>query len=517
MQNKEEFTEKDYLKILNSVKYNIFDEVKLFLKDKRDAFEECILFYLDENSNIDNKTNRLFDWLKSKAEELKESEKYSNFIKAVEKNIFNLAKISMPHFFELSKKIFWDKKLKIIEELSKDANVQLIYLDLLIESMVKIDSEGDNAANEDEEQELLKNLLGKQIFLLCELKKFDEIVPKLKSNSYYPLEKCLNYCIDSGAYEGCLYLYLRMTSTDSAYNLAKTKMDGIFTSLTRNISANNDIEEQKKLLILFEKYLNDLKYICENEKKKDSAEELWLKVLDQLYRFENTIEQSLKKYDSNLEKKNSLEQLLQIIIQDIKDLMEKMCSYVSIKRIMEQVAEKNKNAGFKEFRELLIKILNNYDNLSNIFKSARSLLTNLVLESEGSFQVLNAKGELLNVTKCDKCGKNFVKNLNSTTQENIIMFLCDHIFHKFCIEDISGYRGGDPVCPICTDLEFIKTDNKANTLIKSNATVFDDKKDENNQIQVNVSQNSKKMLKQLKKFDDNYFEKRKILTDFIDD
>ena len=38
----------------------------------------------------------------------------------------------MDKFFELSKKIFWKEKKEIIEKLSEDLNIQLIYVELLI-------------------------------------------------------------------------------------------------------------------------------------------------------------------------------------------------------------------------------------------------------------------------------------------------------------------------------------------------------------------------------------------------
>ena len=171
--------------------------------------------------------------------------------------------------------------------------------------------------------------------------------------------------------------------------------------------------------------------------------------------------------------------------------MEKMCSYVSIKRILDVVTEKNKNAGFQEFRELLIKILSNYDNLSSIFKSARNLLSNLILQNEGSFQILNSKGELLNIDKCDKCKKGFNKSLNNN-KENILIFLCNHIFHRTCIKDIKTEFGKEPVCPICSEHEISEVENKRDSLIRKNTTIIE-KPIEKNQFQVNVSYSSKKI------------------------
>ena len=54
-------------------------------------------------------------------------------------------------------------------------------------------------------------------------------------------------------------------------------------------------------------------------------------------------------------------------------------------------------------------------------------------------------------------------------------------------------------------------------MIKSNATIIEDKQNENNQFQVNVSFDSRRMIRKLQKFDNKYFEGRKMLTDCITD
>ena len=515
LNHKENFENNDYYKILCSIKNNIFDEVKLFLYQQIDAYKETIEFYLYEKSNLNNKYNRLFEWINQKVDELKKTQKYLNLIEAIKSNVFNLAKTSMDKFFELSKKIFWKEKKEIIEKLSEDLNIQLIYVELLIKTIVKIDEEG-NICNIEENEDILNYLFGKHISLLCELKKFDEIVPVLKSNSFYPLQQCLKYCENSNAYDGCFFLYLKESNIDNAFNLANSKLNNTFNLLTKNINNENNKELQSNLLIEFEKYLNDIKHVCECEKNDDLIENIWFKVLNELYRFENSIELLLKKHDSEIEKKNSLNELYQIIIQDIKELMEKMCSYVSITHILEVVSEKNKNAGFKEFKELLIKILSNYDNLSNIFVSARRLLTNLVLENESSFQVLNSKGELLNIEKCDKCKKAFNKTLNNN-KENILIFLCSHTFHRTCVKDIRTEFGKEPICPICSELEILEAENKGDSLIRKSSTIIEEKKIENSQFQVDVNYSSRKKIQKLQRFDGNYFEKRKMLTDSIDE
>ena len=518
LNNKAIFEDKDYSTILYSIVDNTFDEVKLFLYQQIDAYKECIEFYMDERSNLNDKHNRLFKWLNEKVEELKNTPKYNKLKDDIKKFMFNLAQISMNETFELSKKIFWDNKKEIIDILSQDPSIQLSYVELLIKFLIKIDEENENNINIDEEDEEIVNYtLGLHIHLLCELGKFDEIKQNLKSNSFYPLEECLIYCEKANAYEGCIYLYIKTNEIEKAFNLSTNKLNEIFILLKKNINNENNKDHQIELINNFDKYLNDSKYICECEKNLDFAEDLWFKLLQQLYRFEVDSANLLKKYTSDESRQITSNELNLEIVKDIKELMEKMCSYVSIKRILEVVTEKNKNAGFKEFRELLIKILSNYDNLSNIFVSARRLLTNLVLQNENSFQILNSKGELLNTEKCDKCQKKFINNLNNN-KEKIVIFLCKHTFHRTCVKDQKTEYGKEPICPICSELEISEAEDIRDSLIRKNTAIIGGEiKEKGNRFQVNVSFSSRRMIQKLQKFDGEYFEKRKMLTDSIDD
>ena len=92
-----------------------------------------------------------------------------------------------------------------------------------------------------------------------------------------------------------------------------------------------------------------------------------------------------------------------------------------------------------------------------------------------------------------------------------------HIFHTTCVKSQRTRFGIEPICPICSELEISEAENKGKSLIKKNTTIIEGKPLNNNQFQVDVSYSSKKMIQKLQKFDGDYFKKRKMLTDSIDD
>ena len=504
------FNENDYKIILKSIINNTFDEVKLFLYNQLEDYRLSIEFLLNEESNIKNKVERLFKFINKKIVELKgkvgKAVEYDRFIRLIKDNINNLAKISMKDFYELFKEIFWKEKKEIIQKLYKDKELQYNFVETIIQSLMKVE-EGENIVDiEADNEDDIKYLLGLEIKLLCELKKFDDIVPTLKKSIYYPIKECFEYCNKAEAYEACIYLYIKEANYESALNLSTKKMKEVFDDLINNINNDNNQEKQNQLLNNFDKYLNDGKIICENNLQED----LWFELLQVLYSYEKRSVDLIEKNKEIPEKIISSKELNQKMIQEIKDLMEKMSSYVGISRIIEVVTEKNKNAGFKEFRELLIKILNNYDNLSSILLSAKRLLTNLVLENEFSFQTLNLKGEPLMLDKCDKCHQKI--DINTRNKGEILAFLCNHCYHKSCVKKKKVYE-----CPLCRDLELGEMEIDDKSLVKRKTTVIEEFGNEKNQVQVNVNISERKMILRLNKFDRRFFSNRKMLTDFIED
>ena len=509
LDDKENMKGNDYKIILESIINDIFDEVKLFLYNQLEDYKASIEFMINEKSNIKNRVQRLFEFLKIKTDELiGQKDKYDKLIKIIKDNIINLARISIKDFYDLFKNIFWKEKKEIIKKLNTDKTLQFNLVDLTVQSFTKFDEEGEITIyiEENDDEDELRYLLELQIKLLCDLKKFDEIVPALKKSIYYPLKECFNYCKEAGAYEACIYLYLKEGNYEKALKLSCDKLSKVFKGLTNNINEENNEEKQKELFNEFDKYLNDGKNICEDNLQED----LWFELLQILYEYEKNSESLLESNKSD-EKKNLFSQeLYQKMLQEIKDLLERMSSYVSISRIIEVVTEKNKNAGFKEFRELLIKILNNYDNLSNILLSARRLLSNLVLENEYSFQSLNLQGELLQVDKCDKCHK--VIDINAKTKGEILAFLCNHVYHKTCVSQYKRVYE----CPLCRELEIGEMEMKGKSLVRRDTAIVEDVAHDNKKVQVNVNSLEKKLILRLNKFDNRFFSNRKILTDSIE-
>ena len=492
----ETFNKDNYKTVLDSINGTIFNELKLYLFDKIDNFEKCLKLYLDNDFNLPDKSTKLFNWINDKLVAYKGTNNHEKFIDIIKENTLPLASISINRFYELSKEIYQGSNKTVILKLKNDKNIQLSYIELIIKYIINTYENNEyNVSNE--EMKEIKYILDLHIQLLCELQYYDKIIPAIKTCAFYPLGDCIKSCEKAKAYEPLLFLYLKEGkegSIDKAFEMVLDELNKVFDK-TIEISKKNNKSELENQLEVYNKYLTDVKNICE---KNESNEKLWFNVLGKLYDYEMKAEQINSKV------------LSQIIIKDIKELMDKMCSFVGINRVLEVVSERNKNAGFKEFRELLMKLLDSYGNLENIYYSAKSLLTNLVLENENYFQLLNSKGEYLDSPICGKCKHKIIRNYNKN--ENIYIFSCSHTFHKACIN--KGVEK-EVVCPLCTELEFSNSDFEGKSLIQSGNSILDNKENSKNanKFQVNMDAGKRNTIRKFERFDNKNLEKHKLMID----
>ena len=484
------FNIEDYKKILSSILDNIFDEIKFFLLEKTENYKSCLNLYLDKDSNIKKKGLEIYKWLNeiiNKAN--KESIQYKELLEGIKDNIFPLISISLIDFYYLSRQIFQNLRKEIIDRLKEKKNIQLEYIELFIHSLNKKEYDIDDDPEE------IKNILILHINLLCELKQFDKIVPSFLLCPYYPFEECLYACEKAKAIEACIYLYVKEGSTEKAFDFSISKLDSIFNKHVENIDNENKEEENQKLLKEFKNCLLNTINICENNDRK--IDDLWFKLLDILNKYEDETLNLIKKNENNNQKKKTLKELHQVLIGDIKDLTEKMCSYVSIRRIIEVVTEKNKDSGIREYKDLIMRLLGIYSNSTDILFSVKRLLTSLIFQNENLFREYNSKGGILN-KQCDKCHKEITSN-------KINIFNCKHTFHKECIKIQNTQFGKEAICPICPYIEFDNNSDK-NSLIKNNRNII---KDTNNQEEILAS----KIIQKFQNYDNKNLKKNKLMID----
>ena len=207
----------------------------------------------------------------------------------------------------------------------------------------------------------------------------------------------------------------------------------------------------------------------------------------------------------------------QYLSNTITDLIDTMCNYVSIIEIIEIVSANYKDAEFKEFKAILLKILDSNGNQETILLNAKKLLMNNILYRQELFMKLNTHGNNISLNKCDLCHKDFDKKVKS--KEKIIFFKCGHLLHDKCVIKDCSDEGEIIICSICRKNEIESSINnegiyniKIDNSNLKNKNENENENNENDDIDENENYNyfELRLFSQMKNMDKRHLEKIKI-------
>jgi hypothetical protein len=430
--SRQDLDKNDYYQLQSSSELSPFIMVKIHLLKKNKSYKRCLDVFLQSDCHIKDKEVKLFDWINDTFHELYE-EDYVNF-DALKEEVLNklhiLADISIGNVTVLVENWFKNEQMDVVHKLDNVENLQLKYVENVIE---KFKDDVDYSAD-DRKNEQYMELLKLHIKLLCKLHP-NSVLANLQKRSSYPVEECLKKCLKYKVYDAAIYLMQTTGDIKGALNLSISTMQNYFDNLMSNLTSSNFKENIHTLLINDIK--NNLKQavnICENNVdriEQPECQEMWFTILEQLYKQTTLVKEKSQSVET---RRSYYEDLLKRLSSDIKETLEKMCSYVSIKAIITNVTEKYKEAEFKEFKNLLLNMLLSYSHLKNILISAKNLLANSILYNVIELKKLNQKGNKYSLYKCDQCSKLF----NHLNDEAIYVFGCGHKCHPGCaikIED----------------------------------------------------------------------------------
>ena len=510
--------------IISVCKNSPFTLVKIKLYELCKKYSDCLENYLNPN-NDEVFDEDVFSWLQKTFQSFSRKNKhlseddFKNLQKAVIDNVDKLSEKSVPKTNKIIKQFYGNKeKLTIIHKLDSLPSLQYEFLRQLIcpskggnlEELTKekkvteeVGNENEGENNDTKANESLCDLLVLQIDLLIKLKKINEILPSIKEQiktypKIYPKQKCLEKCLEYKINDAAVYLYQSLGKNDEALSLTKNTTEKAF-----NTYLEDEKEESYKYFIqqlnLCIKICQDTSEALEKEKKinKDidtkEGEKLWFDLLKTLYNFEK--------------KSSNKKEIEAKISENIEDLLRKMCLHVSLQNIIETVTEIQKEAQYKEFKNILGDMLRSNNSFNRILKNTKLILKSSIVKFEVERNQSSIRGNCYNNKICDVCHKNF---LNSKS-EVLTCFGCGHQSHTKCTYNNNNNNYDE--CAICrrngvgnNDIDKIlinKVDYRKNEEKNDINLIKDGKKGDDKFIFGN--RNNK--IKKLKDFDKKYIEK----------
>ena len=511
---KEEISE-----LLEKVEKCPFILVKIKIYEIAKNYDECLKNYLNTENN-EEFGDDVFTWMQktfqsfSKKNEALNENDFKNLQTAVINNITKLSEISVPKTNKIIKQFYGNaEKINIIHKLDALPSLQYEFLIQLIcpskggnleELKINENNDDENLGEDNKNNESLCDLLLLQIDLLIKLKKNNEIFPSIKEQiitypNLYPKKKCLQKCIDNNINDAAVFLYQSLGESDQALKLTKDNTEKAFVSYLENSNEENYkyFVEQLNLCIKIcqdtsEKTQKEIKNNFNNNSKENNkineAEKLWFDLLKSLYNFEKR----------SVEKK----EVESKISQNIEDLLRKMCIHVSLQNIIENVTEMQKEAQYKEFKNILGDMLRSNNSLNRILKNTKQILQTSIIKYEVERNKTIISGNCYNCQKCDVCHKYF----SQTKNEIISCFGCGHQSHKICINSDENNKNLE--CVICRrngveggDVNYIS--NKNNQINVSKEIENNEKVKDNSNFAYG---NRVDKIQKLKNYDQKYLE-----------
>ena len=515
LNNKETFNENDYQRILVNFTDNIFDEIKVFIYQKLSRYKNGLEIFLKKESKIYNKEVKLYNYIETVLESLKDKNMLIDFKNAILENMLNIGEISENTMLEIIYKWFdndIDLKNKLLKILSKNPSYK--YIKPLAEQIIiRYKQNEENNTYSDEEKNFITNTLGIYIQLLCELNKKDIILKKLKECPLFPIEKCIELCKKYKVKDALIYLYKSYGDYINAFKTSLEVIDEINSSIisriTSDIFNNKEFEEQ---INNFNKEINiSIDILVENEIKTNNTifttddsndtDDLWFQILNKLYSISMNYDNYLKNMSPKWKKYAIIFE--EALSDNIKDVLEKMSIYIGVRRILDKVSQQNKEAGYKEFKPILLKIFETYDNHSSILNSVGRLDINLFFENLKVYEKEQSKGKKFFLNECDVCKEKFSKS-PTALDKKILAFKCGHIMHGYCSYSEIKNNKSIYLCPICRKNESTEENENENEIkFIPNKRVEIETKVKLNQYGIDIKRYNRKFNK-LKMFDMNF-------------
>ena len=491
----------DLNNLLNYSKDCPFTLVKIKLYEFAKNFSECLDNYLDSNNieifseDVFSFLQRIFQSFLRKNEDLNELD-YKNLQQAVINNIAKLAKISVTKTNKIIKQFYGNaEKIIIIHKLDDSPELQYEFVKQLVSPSrggrleeMNLKDESENNIEKIEESsgnvisinDPLSDLLLLQIDLLIKLKKYNEILPNVKEQmkiyyNIYPTDKCLQKCLDNNIIDTAVLIYMSEGETYKAINLAKSSTEKTFNEFLQNPNDSEKYNEFLKNLNLGIKICQDISESIKNNtnnskdiKTNEDVEKMWFNLLKLLHDFQQKCEKN-----SETEKK---------ILENINDLLRKMCLNVRLRNIIETVTDMEQDSKYKEFKHTLGDMLRSNNSFNRILDNTMTILKNCIIKSEDTRKTNSMRGNFYNYDKCDVCGK----LISDYKCEVLTCFGCGHQSHSYCTyyNNITGKKE----CYVCRQSEICNEyrnqnddeENDNNVTGKDNENVVenDDKKKE---------------------------------------
>ena len=479
-------------------------EIMLFTMDKNyvQVLHCKIKLILNQGENgLDIDKDELFQWIQYVLEELsgkskEEVDKKNKFVDAVYLQFINLCNISIIKVLEIIKKYFYKEHNRIIETLQCNPPLQFDFLKrflgehedkknssvpniaLNIEVQDQMDEQEANAKqqqqmnnenyiidDDDEDAEVELNTIDqmylKLIKLSLDLGEKKLLTKILVNRPNLCNKKVLELLNQHKAYENAIYVCQVIGGYEDGIQMTTLAIKNTYNDITNNFK-NNVFRETKNVY-----YLQKMKRlislgieICNSHSEKSGDYKGWIKLLEELYDFRCRFKEFKKVFKANARYLDyEFKRVENTILSGLESIFEVMEKPFKIKGLVEFVSSNCANAGYVEFRQIVMKEIYSLRKSLRLFERSLKILQDhtkkeffslLDSKRKGKLYTLGIDGRSKVCMVCHESLSHQRKGEKKGKSIPVIIFPCDHYYHTYCCASEGDYTY---VCAVCRQQE----------------------------------------------------------------
>ena len=470
--------ESEISQLIKVCEYSPFLLVVIALLQVSRKYADCLDIFIQNANEIGSE--KIFDWINEMLLKFKNDDneqELNNFKNELMSKLTSLAKINISKVKRLINNLYTNSQKVIIIQQLNNPKIQLDFVEMILNEVNSKASLYMNNEKSNLENTEIKQLLMLQLQLLIKLGLQEKILPCIKKRyQYYSIEESIQVCLDNEIYDACIYLYKLNHQNEKALQIAMKVMD-----IQYEVMINSNDDNVNANINVFNDAFNACIQICEdcsdkvfhindeiddndnnntnnannssngnnnntpeddnnnnNINMKIDSNSIWFMLLEKIY-----------KYHSDKDKEYAKE-VYEYKSKLLETLLEKMCLYVHVRQIIDDMVTKYKDVEIKEFKTLLKKIFCSFNKLSTILTSVKQLIGTSIYIHVADYMKKNQHGTEFTTKVCSYCNKKIDYDLE--TNSYLLLFSCGHILHSSCGKKTLVF-GKHPICIACKQNE----------------------------------------------------------------
>ncbi|XP_065068088.1 vacuolar protein sorting-associated protein 8 homolog isoform X2 [Rhopilema esculentum] len=269
------------------------------------------------------------------------------------------------------------------------------------------------------------------------------VYPYLRETDNYRLEQTLAIVRKMKVVDATAYLLERTGDVKGAFNLLLDNLKDKVQDFSESFAVDDDplsSKEGREKRRSLKNALMLVIHVCQRNSSRLDAEEreaLWFPLLETIMAPQRRVK--------------DVTSIHFVAFKELtKQVLSSMMGHIALPAVLKKIMQDSAyNSGkFGEIKELILGMLDTYNYELTLLQTTKSLLGKDLHHQYCTQKNFLSRGYSHEYLTCNVCYETFGKRTTPDSVSDVIVFRCNHAFHKQCLEGSVGY-GNDMKCILC--------------------------------------------------------------------